>query len=138
MSALVATASLALIVLVLWDAFEAVLLPRRVTRHLRFSRLYYVNAWTPWAALARRMRPGKRRNTFLSLFGPLSVLVLIGLWAAGLIAGFALLQWSLGTDLDAPKGPAGLGTYLYLSGTTFCTLGFGDVTPVDPLGRALA
>ena len=55
MSALVATASLAVIVLVLWDAFEAVLLPRRVTRNLRFARLYYVYAWTPWAALARRL-----------------------------------------------------------------------------------
>ncbi|MFL5515032.1 MAG: potassium channel family protein, partial [Gemmatimonadales bacterium] len=138
MSALVATASLALIVLVLWDAFEAVLLPRRVTRHLRFSRLYYVNSWTPWAAMARRMPPGKRRNTFLSLFGPLSVIVLIGVWASGLIAGFALLHWSLGSRLLAPNDRAGLGTYLYLSGTTFFTLGFGDVTPVDPPGRALA
>ena len=28
-------------------------------------------------------------------------------------------------------------TYLYLSGTTFFTLGLGDVTPLAPLGRAL-
>jgi hypothetical protein len=138
MSALVATASVALIVMVLWDAFEAVLLPRRVPRHLRFARLYYINAWTPWAALARRMRAVKSRNTFLSLFGPLSVVVLIGLWAAGLIAGFALLQWSLGSHLNKPHDGAGLFTYFYLSGTTFFTLGFGDVTPIEPLGRALA
>jgi hypothetical protein len=137
MSALVTTASLALIALVLWDAFEAVLLPRRVTRNLRFSRLYYVYAWTPWAAAARRMRPGKRRNTFLSLFGPLSVIVLIGVWATGLIAGFALLQWSLGSRLHAPDDQVGLETYFYLSGSTFFTLGYGDVTPVNPLGRAL-
>jgi hypothetical protein len=138
MSSLVATASLALIALVLWDAFETVLLPRRVTRHFRFARLYYVYSWTPWAALARRMPPGKRRNTFLSLFGPLSVILLIGVWAAGLIAGFALLHWSLGSRLHAPEDRVGLGTYFYLSGTTFFTLGFGDVTPIAPLGRALA
>ncbi|HWE37199.1 MAG TPA: potassium channel family protein [Isosphaeraceae bacterium] len=138
MSALVAAASLALILLVLWDAFEAVLLPRRVTRQLRFARLYYVYAWTPWAAVARRMRPGKRRNTFLSLFGPLSVLGLIGLWAAGLVAGFALLQWAVGSRLHGPDGATGLGTYFYLSGATIFTLGYGDVTPADPLGRALA
>ena len=138
MSVVVAAASLALIVLVLWDAFEAVLLPRRVTRPLRFSQFYYVHSWKPWAALARRIRPGKRRNAFLSLFGPLSVLVLIGVWAAGLIAGFALLHWSLGTGLHGPDDRAGPGTYFYLSGTTFFTLGFGDVTPLDPLGRALA
>jgi hypothetical protein len=138
MSAMVATASLAVIVLVLWDAFETVLLPRRVTRHVRFARLYYVYAWSPWSALARRMRPGKRRNTFLSLFGPLSVLVLIAVWATGLIAGFGLLHWSLGSRLHVPDDRPGLGTFLYLSGTTFFTLGFGDVTPVDPVGRALA
>jgi voltage-gated potassium channel Kch len=138
MSALAAAASLALIALVLWDAFEAVLLPRRVTRQLRLARLYYAYAWTPWAALARRLRPGKWRNTFLSAFGPLSVLGLIGLWAAGLVAGFGLLHWSLGTRLHAPDEPVGLGTYLYFSGTTFFTLGFGDVTPAGPWGRALA
>lgn len=138
MSALIAAASVALIGLVLWDAFETVLLPRRVTRHLRLARLYYVNAWTPWAAVARRIRPGKGRNTFLSSFGPLSVIVLIGLWAAGLIAGFGLLQWSLGSRLRGTDERPGLGTDMYLSGTTFFTLGFGDVTPADPLGRTLA
>ena len=138
MSVVVAAVSLTLIVLVLWDAFEAVLLPRRVTRPLRFSHFYYVHSWKPWAALSRRIRPGKRRNSFLSLFGPLSVLVLIGLWASGLITGFALLQWSLGTDLHGPDDRAGPGTYFYLSGTTFFTLGFGDVTPLDPPGRALS
>ena len=138
MSVLAATASLTLILLVLWDAFAAVLLPRRVTRQLRLARLYYAYAWTPWAAAARRMRPGKGRNSFLSVFGPLSVVVLIGLWATGLIAGFAGLHWSLGSRLHAPGDRVGPGTYAYLSGTTFFTLGFGDVTPLDPPGRALA
>ena len=106
MSLPIVVASVVLIVLVLWDAFEAMLLPRRVTRHFRFARLFYVHSWTPWAALARRMRPGKRRNAFLSVFGPLSILVLIGVWAVGLIVGFALLHWSLGSPLHTP-GRAG-------------------------------
>jgi hypothetical protein len=129
--------SLALIAWVLVDAFEAMLLPRRITHHFRFARLFYVYSWTPWSALARRMRPGKWRSAFLSLFGPLSILTLIGAWAVMLILGFALLQWSLGSELR----PAGEGdrfsVYLYLSGVTFFTLGFGDVTPVNPLGRLL-
>ena len=84
------------------------------------------------------LRPGKRRGTFLSLYGPLSILWLFTFWAAGLIAGFALLQWSLGSVLHTFGERPGLGEYGYLSGVTFFTLGFGDVTPARPLGRFLA
>jgi hypothetical protein len=138
MSALIAVSSLILIVMILWDVFEAMLLPRRITRHFRFAKIYYIYSWVPWAALARRMGPGKRRNTFLSYFGPLSILVLFSLWALGLIAGFALLQWSLGTALHTPGDRPDLPLYFYLSGVTFFTLGFGDVTPAQPLGRFLS
>src|SRR4051794_18438560 len=78
MSILVATASVILIALVLLDGFEAMLLPRRVSRSIRFARLFYVYSWLPWAAVARRMRPGKRREMFLSFYGPLSVIALFG------------------------------------------------------------
>jgi hypothetical protein len=138
MSYLLAGGSLVLIVLVLVDVFEAMLLPRRITHQFRFARLFYSYSWTPWAALARRMRPGKRRNDFLSVFGPLSVPMLTGAWALGLILGFALLQWSLGSPLHTPGEDATFSVYLYLSGTSFFTLGFGDVTPIQPLGRFLA
>ncbi len=135
---LIATASLVLIALVLWDVFEAMLLPRRVTRQFRFARMYYVYSWRPWAVLARLFRPGKRRNTLLSLYGPLSILGLFSLWAIGLIIGFALLQWSLRSPLHTPDGQQSFGDYGYFSGVTFFTLGFGDVTPSQPLGRFLA
>lgn len=138
MSYLIAAGSLVLIALVLLDSFEAMLLPRRITHHFRFARVFYLYSWTPWAALARRMRSGKWRHLFLSFFGPLSVLVLMCVWAAGLILGFALLHWSLGSALHAPGGDAGFPVYLYFSGVTFFTLGFGDVTPAHPLGRSLA
>jgi hypothetical protein len=137
MSYMIAGGSLVLIVLVLVDAFEAMLLPRRITHSYRFARLFYVYSWTPWSALARRMPVGKRRNHFLSVFGPLSVLVLMGVWAVGLIVGFALLQWSLGSPLHTQGETESVLVYLYMSGVTLFTLGFGDVTPAQPLGRFL-
>jgi Ion channel len=137
MSYLSAGVSLVLIAVVLVDAFELMLLPRRITHQFRFARLFYIYSWTPWAALARRMRSGKARSTFLSYFGPLSVLMLMSAWAASLIFAFALLQWSLGSKLLSSGEGALLSVYLYFSGVTFFTLGFGDVTPVDPLGRFL-
>ena len=48
------------------------------------------------------------------------------------------MQWSLGSDLHTPDDQQGLGVHLYMSGVTFFTLGFGDVTPSHALGRFLA
>jgi hypothetical protein len=137
MSAVAALAGVALILLVLGEGFETMLFPRRVTRPYRFTRLFYRVTWVLWRGAARALSDRRRRETFLSLFGPLSLLALFVLWVAGLITGFALLHWSLGTRLQAPDREAGLTTYLYLSGETFFTLGLGDVAPRDPSGRFL-
>src|SRR6516164_102641 len=122
--------SLALIIAVLVDGFEAMVLPRRVTRAYRPARLFYRSTWTIWKAVAERFKPGKRREAFLSIFGPLSLLGLFGTWVTGLIIGFGLLHWSWGSHLSVPESETSLSTYLYLSGTTFFTLGYGDVTAV--------
>ncbi len=133
-------ASIAIIFVILLDGFEAMVLPRRVTRPYRLTRLFYRNAWIVWRALGRRITVGRRREAFLGVFGPLSLLTLFALWVTGLIIGFGLLHWSLSTPLNTlPPGLSpGLGTYLYLSGTTFFTLGYGDITPMAAAGRALA
>jgi hypothetical protein len=100
--------------------------------------MYYRATWMAWRFLARHFNPGRRRETFLSIFGPLSMLGLFATWVVLLISGFALLHWSLATPLNLPADQTDLGTYWYLSGTTFFTLGYGDVTPTGPLGRLLS
>ena len=137
MSVVGTVGSVALILLVLVDGFEAMILPRRVGRRWRPARLFYRSTWRPWSAIARSMQPGKRREAFLSLFGPLSLLFLLAFWALLLISSFAVLHWSLGTPLHTPDGRAGLLTDFYMSGATFFTLGFGDVTARYPMGRML-
>ncbi len=129
---------LALIAIVLVDAFEAMLLPRRVSRSIRLSRQFYRSTWRPWSAIGQRLGHGKRREWFLSVFGPLSMLVLLTVWAGGLILGFALLHWSLDTRMSQLREGSSLFDDLYLSGVTFFTLGYGDVIPVSKLGRILA
>jgi hypothetical protein len=138
MTALLTIVGCTLILTVLWDAFETIVLPRRVTRRVRLTRLFYRYTWMPWAALARRIRRGKRRDSYLGIYGPLSLPVLINIWAVGLIFGFALLQWAHYVSLNVYGAVPGFGTYLYLSGVTFFTLGFGDVVPVTRLGRFLS
>ena len=136
MNVLASLAGVAILVLVLWDAFEAIVLPRRVTRRFRLTRLFYRATWTPWAAVARRLRPGKVRESLLSAFGPLSLLLLLAVWAVGLTIGFALLQWSGHSLEDSARGSS-FATDLYMSGTTFFTLGLGDVIPHGARARAL-
>jgi hypothetical protein len=138
MGIILALAGLVLIALVLWDGFEAVVLPRRVMRPYRFARLFYRSTWSLWRAIGQRLPPGKRRESFLSVFGPLSLLGLFASWMLGLIFAFTVVHWGLGTGLQAPEKEIGFTTYLYLSGDTIFTLGYGDVTPVTPVGRVLA
>jgi hypothetical protein len=137
MRVLAAIGGVALILVVLWDAFEAIVLPRRVTRRLRLARVFYRSTWIPWSAVARWMRPGNRREAFLSFYGPLSLIMLISVWAVGLVLGFASLQWGLHASLKAPEGTATLLTYLYMSGTSLFTLGLGDVIPQTGVARTL-
>lgn len=138
MNFLWAAAGTALIAIVLWDAFETIVLPRLVTRRVRLTRIFFMYAWRGWAQLALSIKSRGVREHFLGYFGPLFMLMLILLWATGLIMGFALLLWSSGALQEkTPAGPAGFATHIYLSGTTFFTLGLGDVAPGTSMGRFL-
>ena len=121
-----AVAGVMIVVVVLWEAFETVILPRRVRRRFRLAVLVYRTTWIPWRALAHRFRDAKSRETFLSFYGPLSILILFAVWAAAIIFGFALLYHS-GAARDSTHPT--FETSLYLSGTTMFTLGLGDVIP---------
>ena len=122
---------------ILQDSFETIILPRRVSRRFTLSRLFYTSTWMMWSSLARKMRPGNRREYYLSYFGPLSLIFLLVIWAVILVFAFALIQWGTGATLSAPEKDVTFGTYLYLSGTTFITLGIGDVTPLTGMDRFL-
>ena len=50
------------------------------------------------------IKNNKLKDTFLGFFGPLSVIMLIILWATGLIIGFAFVHWSFGTILKTLRG----------------------------------
>jgi Ion channel len=130
-----AVLGLCIIAATLLEAFETIILPRRVSRWFRLTRGFYLSIWIPTRGVARRIRSTKARETFLSFFGPLSLLVLFALWATLLIIGFGFLYY--GNTPHDPTRPS-LQTCFYLSGTTFFTLGLGDVTPHTSTERVLA
>jgi hypothetical protein len=125
------------LVVIILDAFETIVLPRRVVRRIRFTKLFYRFSWMLWAVPGRKMHVGNRREYYLSYFGPLSLIILLILWASLLIVAFALVHWGLRLPISTFARTQSFGNYLYFSGTTFVTLGLGDITPLSALGRFL-
>jgi Ion channel len=123
---------------VLLDAFESVVLPRRVQRQLRISIFFYRNTWAAFAKLATRIESQRQRETLLGYFGPVSLIALLGIWALGLIFAFALLQFGGGEHLVLGNQPITFRLLLYHSGETFFTLGYGDITPASTFSRVLS
>ena len=138
MEIVAAFGGIALIFIALIDAFETVVLPRRVTQGLRLTGLFYRFTWAPWARFGRKIARSGSKENFLSFYGPLSLLLLIALWAATLVFGFALLHFALGSKLTTPEGTVDFFSDLYMSASSFFTLGLGDVAPISPWARALA
>ncbi len=128
-------AGAAIVAAVLWDAFETMLLPRRIGRRVRLTRYFYMTTWRSWRACAGWVPRTATRDWVLGLYGPASLILLLVCWAAALIAGFALVQSALG-GLTGNASHAGM--LLYMSGETFFTLGFGDVVPATGAGRWLS
>src|SRR5881409_2288926 len=104
MNLLAAATSIGLILIILWDAFEVIILPRRVRRKFRLTRFFYRSTWQPWSAAAKRISSKDRRELFLSFFGPVSLLFLLSMWAAGLVLGFAFLDRSLEIPMKMEDG----------------------------------
>src|SRR5262249_2736683 len=129
MSILAVIFGILLIIAILQDSFETIILPRRVSRRFRLSRMFYGATWAIWSFLGRKIRAGSGREVYRSYYGPLSLILLLILGAAVLMFAYALLQWGLDLPMSAPEKNVTFGTYLYLSGTTFITLGLGDVIP---------
>lgn len=129
-------------VIVIWsvllDAFETVVLPRRVTRHFKLTAWFYRQTWIPWRNVARRIKTTSRQQNFLGYFGPLSLIMLLAFWATGLIFGFGLVQYGIGGHEQLNGERLTFGRIIYHSGETFFTLGYGDIVPTSGGARALS
>jgi hypothetical protein len=126
------------IAVVVWDAFETVLLPRRVSRRLRLSSIFLEGLWLAWTFIGRRIGAlGRSAENYLSLYAMLALLMLFALWVSAVAVGYALIDYGLGHAYSPHIGVAGFGQDLYVSGTTIFTLGLGDIVPIIPWARAV-
>lgn len=124
-----------LILVVLWETFETLVLPRRVTRQFRLTRFFYRFTWRPYSKLVSHIGNRRRRDALFSYYGPLSLLFLFAFWAVALIFGFALVNYGDGSRFAGALSGNRFTSCLYLSASTLFTLGLGDITPVSRLAR---
>ncbi|HEY1647731.1 MAG TPA: potassium channel family protein [Terracidiphilus sp.] len=136
MRVLALLAGLLCLLTVLLDAFQTIILPRRATGRFRITRLFYVLTWRPWRFFAQRLHHPRKRETVLSFYGPLSLILLLVVWASSMVVGFALIFYSLGSPFNDAARRVSFQSDLYVSGTTIFTLGLGDVTPHSAWARA--
>ncbi len=131
-----------LLAVVLLDAFQTIILPRRPVGHLRITRLFFTMTWGPWRRATGLLRTRSLREQFYSIYGPLSLLLLFVVWALLLTFGFAFIFFGLRIpfhDAMLTKNSewSRLQSCLYVSGTTIFTLGLGDVLPQSRAARFL-
>jgi len=133
---------LGFLAVVLLDAFQTIILPRRPVGRFRITRIFFLVTWIPWRTIAGLLRSTKKRDQVYSIYGPLSLLLLIVIWAMLLVCAFGLIYYGLGTPFHGVASPlqSNLGRLrdcLYASGTTLFTLGLGDLTPATQQARVL-
>lgn len=122
------------VIVILWDAFATIVVPKTVERRISISGIYYNGFWNAWQFVVKRTQDGNFRQTILGAFAPISLLILFVLWGTCLVFGFALINWgthTLNTDHT-------FWDYLYYSGVTFFTLGYGDMASGENWGHFMS
>ena len=124
---------LLLVMLVAVDEVGTLVTTRRLQRRSP-TQAFYRYGWKGWAAMARRVRDENRRESFLSVFGPISLLGLLVVWIALFMVGWALIWLGL---RDHIQGVSDFPDAVYFAGTTFFTVGFGDIVAIGNVARIL-
>jgi hypothetical protein len=118
------------------DIFQSVVVPRPTRGSLRLAPFLLDGMWPLWKWIALRFPSAKHRAAFLGYYAPLTVVILLLVWAIALIFGYGLLFLALQGELQPRLHD--LGTALYFAGTSLLTIGFGDIVATGGITRVLA
>src|SRR6516225_4507003 len=124
-----------LLVVVLYDVFQSIVLPRPAVGRLRLSVTFVRRVWRAWRFVATRPRRLRTREAGLAVFGPLIVVVLLVIWGFGVILAYALLYFGLRDQLH-PQ-PATFGQTLYFSAGRMLAFSGGGIEPTGAAARVL-
>jgi hypothetical protein len=120
-------AGVLLLAFTLLDVFRTLVMPRAARGRLRVGRLLFRPMWFPWRWLGVRAKTAIRREHVLAVAAPFFFFFELLVWVGLAILGYALIFWSPALSSGVGSGSPTFSTALYFSGSTFFTLGFGDV-----------
>jgi hypothetical protein len=129
-------AGVVVVLVTLYDFFEAVVLPRPAVARLSPGLAVQRQLWAGWRWLGTRSADVQSREAFLAAYGPLSVLIMLVLRGSALVLGYALILHAV-PDQIHPR-PDSFGTTVYFAATCLTTLGLGDIYPTGGVARAIA
>ncbi len=124
----------ALLVLVAWDLFQTIVVPRPTPGRFRLGRYVVRGAWRFFRVLGRRS-DGGTRDTLLGLFAPAATLALLATWLVALVVGYGLVLFAIRDQLSPI--PQDVGTTSYYAATSILTLGSAELLAVGGAARAV-
>jgi hypothetical protein len=136
MTLFLTTLGIGIIVAVFMDVIVTAAFPNRVKGGFWFASFFHRSLWAAWSNVARHISLGRWQEKYLSLYGPFSMMLLLCIWACGLVIGFALLHWMA----DSFNGSLEESTFLSSlnkSISIFLPFGQGDTISRTTISRLL-
>jgi hypothetical protein len=86
-----AIVGLVLILIVFYDLFQSVILPRPAVNKVQLARNIVRPMWLIWRWVSRRTSSIDRSESRLAAFAPVALLMLFAVWAVVLVLGYGLI-----------------------------------------------
>jgi hypothetical protein len=120
-------AGLALLLVVLYDLFQSVVLPRPTINKLATVRYLVRGLYWMWRWVGNRISSIPRRERWLATYGPVAVLTIFVAWGLGLVLAYGLIIDGVRDEMRPV--PDSFGTSVYFSASTLVPLSYGDYVP---------
>jgi hypothetical protein len=131
--ATLAVVGLTIILIVFYDLFQTVVLPRPAVGKMQLARRVVRPMWLVWRWVSQRTSRLERSEARLAAFAPVALLTLFLIWAAALILGYGLVLNGLAEQIR--PAPPDFITSIYISASTLVPLAYGDFVPEGFLAR---
>ena len=97
-----AVAGLALVLVVIYDIFQSVVLPRPAINRFVLVRYLFRALWRTWRWVGSRMSRLPRREAWLASFAPIGVGLNFLVWGLALVLGYGLIVDGLRSEMRPP------------------------------------